>query len=55
MLRNIRGEAKKEIEDMKGKEGVSEDDIKQDLEDLEEKFKTYNAELDEMEDAKQKN
>lgn len=54
MLRNIRGEAKKDIEDMKGKEGVSEDDIKQDLEDLEEKFKTYNAELDEMEDAKQK-
>jgi ribosome recycling factor len=53
MLRTIRTETKKEIEKQKGNDGVSEDDIKQDLETLENKLKSMLEEVDLMAADKQ--
>ena len=46
MMRNIRSEVRREIEDLKGEAGISEDDIDSDLENLEAEFKKVNQELD---------
>jgi len=48
MLRNIRTDAKKEIEDQDGSEGVSEDDIKAEIEELDKMVKDYTMKLDEL-------
>jgi ribosome recycling factor len=48
LLRNIRTETKKEIEDLKGTAGVSEDMIKLDLQELEKKLKELMAQVDKM-------
>lgn len=48
MLRNIRTDAKKEIEDQDGSEGVSEDDIKAEIEELDKMVKDYTVKLDEL-------
>lgn len=48
MLRNIRTDAKKEIEDQDGSEGVSEDDIKAEIEELDKMVKEYMVKLDEL-------
>ncbi len=48
MLRNIRTDAKKEIEDQDGSEGVSEDDIKAEIEELDKMVKEYTVKLDEL-------
>lgn len=39
MLRNVRTDTKKEIESQKGEDGISEDDIRADLEELEKRTK----------------
>ncbi len=54
MLRNIRSEFKKEIEDFEGTGGVSEDDIKQHLETLEKKFKEFVSQLEQLSESKEK-
>lgn len=54
MLRNIRSEAKQEIEDQKGQDGVSEDDIESDLQELDKQHKVYIEKLDELAAAKEK-
>lgn len=48
MLRNVRIDAKKDIEKLKGSDGVSEDDIAADLDELETIFKSYLEQLDEI-------
>lgn len=48
MLRNIRVDAKKDIEKQEGEDGVSEDDIKADLDELEKVLKNYITKLDEI-------
>lgn len=48
MLRNIRVDAKKEIEALEGEDGISEDDIKADLDELEKVLKNYTAKLEEI-------
>lgn len=48
MLRTIRQDAKKEIENLEGEGGVSEDDVKADLEELEKLFKKHLDQLDEL-------
>lgn len=48
MLRTIRTDAKKEIEDQDGSEGVSEDDIKSEVEELDKMVKDYINKLDEL-------
>lgn len=48
MLRNIRTDAKKEIEDQEGEDGVSEDDIKAEIEELDKMVKDYTVKLDEI-------
>jgi ribosome recycling factor len=48
MMRSIRQDAKKEIENLEGEDGVSEDDIKINLEELEKIFKKYLDQLDEV-------
>lgn len=52
MLRTIRTDAKKDIENREGEAGVSEDDIKLQLEELEKVFKEYIEKLEEI--ARQK-
>lgn len=54
MLRNLRMDSKREIEKQKGGQGVSEDDIQLDLEQLEEKIKQSLDELDNLGDLKAK-
>lgn len=54
MLRNVRSDAKQEIEEQKGQGGVSEDDIERELEDLEKRHKKYLELLDNLSDAKEK-
>lgn len=54
MLRTIRTDAKKEIEDMENTDGVSEDDIARDLKTLEDELKKYMNELDELLQRKEK-
>lgn len=48
MLRNIRTDSKKEIEDQKGDDGVSEDDIKAEIEELDKMVKEYTVKLEEL-------
>lgn len=48
MLRNIRIDAKKDIEDQANETGVSEDDIKADLDELDKILKEFSAKLDEI-------
>jgi ribosome recycling factor len=48
MLRSIRAETKKDIEAREDAAGVSEDEIKRDLEELEKKVKEISAQLDEL-------
>lgn len=54
MIRTIRAEIKQEIEDQKGEGGVSEDDIKLDLEQLEKKIKEAIDALDVIAAEKEK-
>lgn len=54
MFRSLRTDAKKEIESQKGTEGVSEDDIKSDLLQLDEIIKEYMLRLDEISEGKEK-
>lgn len=54
MLRTVRNDFKKEIEAFEGEAGVSEDDIKRDLEDLDKEIKIYSEKLDEMAERKKK-
>ncbi len=54
LFRNLRTDTKQELESQKGEAGVSEDDIKQDLQDLEQALKKYLDELDEIEKHKEK-
>lgn len=46
MLRNIRVDAKKEIEKQKDEDGVSEDDVKADMIELDKVLKEYTTQLD---------
>jgi len=48
MMRGVRNETKKEIDAQKGKPGVSEDDMKNWLKELQEVFEVYVAKLEEM-------
>ena len=54
MLRNIRVDAKKEIEKQEGEDGVSEDDIKSDMEQLDKVLKEYTLKLEEISKKKEK-
>ncbi|MGD9129540.1 MAG: ribosome recycling factor [Candidatus Woesebacteria bacterium] len=54
MLRSVRTEIKKQIEDQKGGTGISEDDIERDLEDMEKSFKEYMEQLEEIAKKKEK-
>lgn len=54
MLRTIRTDAKKEIEAQDGTDGISEDDIAQDVDSLETVIKEYNAKLDDIYASKEK-
>jgi ribosome recycling factor len=54
MLRTIRTDAKQEIEAQEGTAGVSEDDIAFEIEQLEEQYKKYMHQLDEMATHKEK-
>lgn len=54
MLRNIRSEAKREIEDQKDEAGISEDDIERDLQELDDKLKVVMESLEKIgQDKKQ--
>jgi ribosome recycling factor len=48
MMRNVRAEVKKEIENQEDEDGVSEDTIKLELETLEKKVKEYMAKIDKI-------
>ncbi|MDH5533638.1 MAG: ribosome recycling factor [Candidatus Pacebacteria bacterium] len=48
MLRNIRIDAKKEIEKLEEEDGVSEDDTKSDLQELDSVLKKYTTQLEEI-------
>lgn len=48
MLRTIRTDAKKEIEDQEGQEGVSEDDLAVEVEELDKLVKDYTTQLDDL-------
>lgn len=53
MMRNLRTDTKKEIEDSSEEAGVSEDDIKRELENMDSSFKSYLEKLDELAKAKE--
>lgn len=53
MMRTIRSEVKKDIEAQEGTPGISEDDIENDLESLQEKTKEYIDKIDELGKAKE--
>lgn len=54
MMRNIRNDAKKDIESLEGSEGMSEDDVKNLLEEMEDVFKNKLEELDQIGAEKEK-
>ena len=54
LLRQLRNETKKEIEDLKGKPGVSEDDIKQWIKDLQGFIDETTSRIEELGKAKEK-
>lgn len=54
MLRSVRTDGKKDIENQKGSGGVSEDDIKSDLEQLDEILKEYMNKLEAISAKKEK-
>ncbi|CAN5278203.1 ribosome recycling factor [soil metagenome] len=54
MMRNVRSEARKEIESLKDESGVSEDDIKADLEQLDIEVKKYMDLIEKLEEDKAK-
>jgi ribosome recycling factor len=54
MLRNVRGDIRKEIEKMKDGGGVSEDDIKSDLQELDKRVKDYMDQIDLLSTEKEK-
>ncbi len=54
MLRNVRTEAKKEIEALKGEAGISEDDIAREIEDLEKVFQSFIEKIDTLSQEKEK-
>ncbi len=54
MLRNLRTDAKKDIEAQKGTDGVSEDDIESDLKNLDELLKDYITKIEEISAVKEK-
>lgn len=53
MIRSQRTEAKKDIENQKGDEGISEDDIKADLDQLDKVTQEYIQKLEQVGEAKQ--
>lgn len=54
LVRVLRTQTKKEIEDQEGAEGVSEDDVHANLEELEKKVQTLLTNLDELAERKEK-
>ncbi len=54
MLRNLRTDVKKDIEKQKGEEGISEDDIEHDLDNMESEFKTFTEKLETLSQEKEK-
>jgi ribosome recycling factor len=54
MLRNVRGDIRKDIERLVDEAGVSEDEIKGDLAELDKKFKEFAAQIDQMSSDKTK-
>lgn len=54
MFRNLRADAKKEIEKQKGEDGISEDDISNDLDSMETEFKNFSDKLDVLAQEKEK-
>jgi ribosome recycling factor len=54
MLRNVRTDIKKEVEKLVDEAGVSEDDIKADLAELDKLVKEYTAKIDQMSADKEK-
>lgn len=54
LLRDIRAKTKREIEDQKGEDGISEDDIAAELEDLDTRQKNAVEQLEVMKSAKEK-
>ncbi|MDR0462724.1 MAG: ribosome recycling factor [Pseudomonadales bacterium] len=54
MVRGLRADIKKDIEAQDGQPGISDDDIKADLENLEEKTKSLIKKLDELAQQKEK-
>ncbi len=54
MLRSLRSDAKREIEKQKGEDGVSEDDIKLEIDELDEVIKKSMEKLDELTISKEK-
>lgn len=53
MMRNLRGDIRKEIEALKGEDGVSEDHIEGWLGDLDKKVKDLEAQIDELKKRKE--
>ena len=54
MLRHVRVEVKKDIDNQKDQAGVSEDDIREMQDRLQKQIDEYNKQLDGMEEAKEK-
>ncbi len=54
MLRNLRADTKNDLEDQKGDAGVSEDDIKEDLIEMEQVLKTYIEKLETLAQSKER-
>jgi ribosome recycling factor len=54
MLRAVRTDCKKDIDDTQGTDGVSEDDVTRDLKTLDDELKTYMSQLDDMLARKEK-
>jgi len=53
MMRTTRGDVKNEIEDLEGQSGVSEDDIRRDLEELDKIMDEYEKKLEEIVKSKE--
>lgn len=54
MLRNLRGDVRKEIENTKDEDGVSEDDIEGWLEELDKQVKSFEEKIEELKEKKEK-
>jgi ribosome recycling factor len=54
ILRSVRTDVKQQIEDQEGEAGISEDDVKLALVELDETVKEYSAKLDDLVDEKEK-